>query len=345
MVENQLYGTFIVTEPGRTRTIWETSDEVDWRVIYRDDPSQRYWADHDGSSFDIATRSPDAERLQFYSKQYLPCQQLVIEAHDDTAAENLCSLILGGILLAYPDAFDVPRDPRVYPIDEYTHEDLTSPSLSTIFTLQPNAAFGVEAAKRAWKDPSLIYGIEKYKLSLHLDWFTPHSAAPHYGQKFKNDYPQFSYHAKAAYAIVVVYSVVEELGLEVRSSAQNPRFLGKDKNRWNPKVKEDLLERLAAAGVDHTEPFIWLHRGGPTQVEQSMRPQLGTPVSGAYGEVVRDRQMDLIDAIHQASYLRNYITAHRFSRLVKALSPYDVHSVQLLARRLILGTLGLWGPK
>jgi hypothetical protein len=106
MVENQLYGTFIVTEPGRTRTIWETSDEVDWRVIYRDDPSQRHWADHDGSSFDIATRSPDAERLQFYSKQYLPCQQLVIEAHDDTAAENLCSLILGGILLAYPDAFD-----------------------------------------------------------------------------------------------------------------------------------------------------------------------------------------------------------------------------------------------
>jgi hypothetical protein len=343
MAENQLYGTFLVTEPGRTTSGLDSSAEVDWGVTYRDDPIKRHWATSNGDHLHLLTRSPDVGELQFHSEHDLPCQELVIEAHDKAMAENICSLVFGGILLAYPDAFELPEDASVYPIDELNDELLTSPGLSQRFTWQRNLALRVEAAKRAWNDTNLIYGIEKYRLSLHLDWFTPHSAAPHHGQIFNNEYPEYSYHTRAAYAIVVAYSVVEELGLEVRSSSRNPRFLGKDKDRWNPEVREDVLERLAAAGVDYEEPFIWLHRGEPTQVEQSMQPKLGSPATWAVGEVVRDRQMHLVDAIHQASYLRNFLTAHRFSRLVKAISPYDVHSAQLLARRLLLGALGLWG--
>jgi hypothetical protein len=342
MAENQLYGTFLVTEPGRTLSGLETSEEVGWSVTYRDDPSKRHWDATDGSSVTISTRSPNVEELRLNSELYLPCQELVIEAHDEATAESICSIVLGGILLATADAFELPEDASVYPIDALTQEVLTSPGLSERFSLQRDLALGVEVAKRAWNDTNLIYGIEKYRLSLHLDWFTPHSAAPHYGQMFSNEYPHYSYHTHAAYAIVVAYSVVEELGLEVRSSSRNPRFLGDDKDRWNPKVWEDVLERLQAAGVDYEKPFIWLHRGEPTLVEQKMQPKLGSPASWAVGEVVRDRQMHLIDAIHQASFLRNYLTAHRFSRLVKAISPYDVHSAQLLARRLLLGALGLW---
>jgi hypothetical protein len=73
---------------------------------------------------------------------------------------------------------------------------------------------------------------------LKLDWFTPHSAAPSYGQIFTNSYIDYEYHVDAAFAIVAAFSVIEELGLEVRSSRENPRFVGAAKDEWNPQVKK-----------------------------------------------------------------------------------------------------------
>jgi hypothetical protein len=345
MKNEQRYGTFLVTEPELAEASWPATDGVGWGLAYRDDPSHRHWAAPDGRSVTIKSRSPTDEELRFHIGWHVPCQELIIEAFDETMAHNVCSLMLGGILLAYPEAINLPDDASVYPVDEVTEDMLTSSPMAGEFTHQRNAAFGADVARRAWGDDSLIYGIEKYRLSLHLDWFTPHSAAPRYGQVFGNDRPEYSYHAQAAYAIVIAYSVSEELGLEVRSSSQRPRFIGNDKDEWNPRVKEDLVERLAAAGVDHQEPFVWIHRGDPTEVEKAVKPRLGSPATYAHGEVVRDREMELVDAIHQASYLRNFITAHKFSDLVKSIGPYDVHNAQLLARRLLLSRLGLWGPK
>src|SRR5215216_5375848 len=145
MAENQLYGTFLVTDPGRTMSGLETSEEAGWKVAYRDDPSQRHWADTDGSSVTISTRSPALEKLHLYSEHQLPCQELLIKAHDEATAENICSIVLGGILLAYPDAFELPEDASVYSIDEFTQEILTSPGLSNRFSLQRDLALGVEA--------------------------------------------------------------------------------------------------------------------------------------------------------------------------------------------------------
>jgi hypothetical protein len=52
--------------------------------------------------------------------------------------------------------------------------------------------------------------------------------------------------------------------------------------------------------------------------------------------------MNIIEALHAASILRNFIFAHRFDKVAESVSPYDVHNMQTLARRLILNTLGLF---
>lgn len=80
---------------------------------------------------------------------------------------------------------------------------------------------------------------------------------------------------RAAFAIVAGFSVIEELGLEVRSSSLNPRFIGSNKSRWNPVVRQDLESRLASKGVDFEEPYRLVFRGEPTEIEKEIKPELG----------------------------------------------------------------------
>ena len=49
------------------------------------------------------------------------------------------------------------------------------------------------------------------------------------------------YHVKCAYAIVLAYSAIEELSLELRSSNKTPSFIN---GSWNPIVKIELERRL-----------------------------------------------------------------------------------------------------
>lgn len=260
----------------------------------------------------------------------------------NSPATNVQSLIYGGILLAYPDLLNSKMPPDPIAVDGLSPELLADEPFCSYFSYHENALYGCTVASKAWPDSSLIYAIEKLKLSLSLDWFTPHSASPRHGQVFSNEHPEFSYHVNAAYAIVTAFAAIEELGLDVRSSQQKPRFIGQDKDTWNPDVKQNLIDRLNAVGIDDNETVFWVYRGLPTPIESETRPRLGGTASYSDNDIIRDRELHLIDAIHYASWLRNFVAAHKFRDLAEALSPYDVHNVQLLARRLVLGKLDLW---
>lgn len=89
--------------------------------------------------------------------------------------------------------------------------------------------------------------------------------------------------------------------------------------------------------------FDWVYRGEPTRIEQNIKPYFGFDSEWTkYGKEVRDKTLTLPEAIHNASYLRNYITAHKFNELIQHISPYDVYNLQSLSRILIVHTLGLW---
>jgi hypothetical protein len=148
-------------------------------------------------------------------------------------------------------------------------------------------------------------------------------------------------HIRMATAIVSAYAAVEELGLTIRASNQNPSRIN---GAWNPKVRNELEKRLTDAGVDLAEPSYWNLRSKRTRIEIKRAPEITQLARWAIKNVVRDGQMHVSDAIAYASFLRSTIAAHSSGdkNYLRVLSVYDVANVQFLARRLLLESLGYW---
>jgi hypothetical protein len=146
------------------------------------------------------------------------------------------------------------------------------------------------------------------------------------------------YHVKCAHAIVIAYSVIEELSFELRATNKTPSFVDR---KWNPIVKADLENRLKSAGINLSETFLWELRDTPTKIERARQPRIQSKASWAYGKI-RDGEVDIVDAIAQASWLRSKVSAHKLRELASALNYYEVYNVQHLARRLLLEKMGMW---
>ena len=145
-------------------------------------------------------------------------------------------------------------------------------------------------------------------------------------------------HVRLAYSIVAAYAVLEQLGIEVRATTNRPSRHGAT---WDPKVRVDLAKRLAARGVDVSEPAIWVTRGTPRRVNRSgkTKPLGRAPWAGGR---IRDAEIDLLDAIADLSWLRSKVASHRLDESAESLTPYDVENAQYLARRLFASAAGWW---
>jgi hypothetical protein len=312
----------------------------DFRFILKEEPSSCYWEGKDGKSFGHYTGGRDP---QFAHKDEIQQMELLIEADSEEKAEDLLSIIHGGMLLAFPEP---GLTLNFVHLKEYIEEQNSwyneEPFINYLMRLE-NVGFGCQIATKAINDKQLIYAIEKYKVSLELASFTPKSADPRYGQVFNNYDIKHSYHTRSAFAIISAFSVIEELGLEVRSSSTNKRFLNNENGEWNPKVLNNILERLKEANINEDLTFDWIYRGEPTKIEQEIKPLFGIDSKWInYGKDVRDKTLTFPEAIHHASYLRNFIASHKFKELTQYISPYEVNNVQLLARQLIIRKIKMW---
>jgi hypothetical protein len=309
-------------------------------MLFHNDPVKRYWQSIDGKGESALTF---AGRTHELSKNQILQNEVLISCVEGDEAEKIVSTIHGGILLAYPDPITADKPIDVSEITNDFNEVLYSEKwYFDKFVRQNHFYFGTLVWKIAREDMSLLYAIEKYKLSLFLDSFTPNSANPKYGQLFENYNAQYSYHTRAAFSIITAFSAIEELGLEIRSSQKNPRFLDTKLGKWNPIVITDINKRLNEIGIAEKEKIDWIFRGNPTRVEEDMMPYLGIESEWVNGKEVRDKSLTFPEAIHNVSYLRNFIAAHKFNELTEFISPYDVFNVQSLTRRLILNKLDLW---
>jgi hypothetical protein len=192
------------------------------------------------------------------------------------------------------------------------------------------------AARASWRK-EWMYALSKYKFSIrtysvfHIDLYP--------GAEHLPVSPLPDEHIMFSHAIVATYSVLEELQLEIRASAKKPSKM-KD-GTWNPPVKSDLERRLAKAGINLNEPLLWTVRG-PIRRLETHKPITAKSKAPWSRGLIRDVEIDLIDAIAHASWLRSTIASHSVKELTKTLSPYDVVNVQHLARRIILEVLGVW---
>jgi hypothetical protein len=192
-------------------------------------------------------------------------------------------------------------------------------------------------AAKASRRREFVYALAKYTLSASIHANDIVDLDPRHGEHMRlSPFPED--HVRFAYSIVTAYSVIEQLGLEVRASQKRPSMI---KGEWNPLVKMDLEERLRHRGIDLAEQINWNVRGSVRRIERERPPRSqGKPTWVRYN--VRDCYVNLIDAIADLSWLRSRVAAHRMGELAKVLSPYDVANGQQLARRLLLEALGFW---
>lgn len=214
--------------------------------------------------------------------------------------------------------------------------------------LSPSNPLFFYLLKVASCNPSLLNGIIKYHLSTEIIYFNEMEVNDI--EDWKTSGSRY-FQMRFAYAIITAYSVIEELGLEVRASNGNPSKL--PNGEWNPLVLESLEKRLMNANINLDNKFLWINRGEETEIEKKYplkdsklilernnEIELENEADKEYFEFMKDCYVYLPDAINYLSTLRSKISSHAVGDRIMNLSVYDVANAQMLARTLLLESSG-----
>jgi hypothetical protein len=273
-------------------------------------------------------------------------KEIVICAKHWKTAQQAANLIFSSLILDRGDTMNGILDeqqPIVYSEQEKIPEDLPGHLFEFIknyYMITPDLSTACLIAVKASQNKRFLYAISKYKLSCEIYSPALVDLDPFHSENLKLS-PFFEDHVRFATSINLAYSAIEDMKLNIKASAKNP---SKIDGKWNPKVKIDIESRLLNSGININELFLWRVRGTSRKIEKE-RPPLSVSQPYRIGKTVRDVEVNIIDALNDASWLRNNASAHGFSHLTPSLSSYDVANVQHLTRRLILESLGLWKYK
>ena len=265
---------------------------------------------------------------------------MLIHASSWQSAQRALNLISACIYLfdGSPPVFDAETQLVAHNDIE---PELDDPDLRPIYVgrglSRANIPIACALAAKASRRKKYEYGVTKYNFSIGLH--SQHGvdlepfSSPHLGvSSFPEDHVTF------CHAILSAYSVLEDIGLELRASRDRPSRIN---GKWNPVVRSELEDRLEQSDINTDEPILWTVRGPKRKLERKR----GIPVlqkAPWSRATVRDCDLDIVDAIAYADWLRDCVAAHNVKDLTKILTPYDVVNVQHLARRLLLESLGFW---
>lgn len=269
-------------------------------------------------------------------KKYLG-REVVITAASEERAQRAADLIHSAMLALELERRDLPTTvrPGEHPPLYFPNQDRDAYRRRSTNGI-PLACL---LAARASKKLRLVYALSKLRISLDTssvpnDYLDPER---HSDNLPKSPFPED--HVRYAFAIVAAWSCIEELGFDIRASSTNP---SKINGAWNPRVKADLEARLRSGHINLRERCLWNLRGPRTRIEMKRPPEIVSEAEWVR-HLVRDGEIEVIDAIGYVSFLRSTLAAHRLNHAtVKLLSVYDVANAQFVARRLLLETMGLW---
>jgi len=280
---------------------------------------------------------PHPTRDEVLTGDMWPSGEIMIDASNHDAALRAFNLFLASVVvLSGGDAFFLPQPFEIERLQE--EESKERPEFST---LREGLMRGCVLAARASRGRSLSYAVHKLRLSYSLASPPMIDLDPsHGGPKLFLVGRDPMEHVYSANAVALAYSVIEELGFEVRVKKNETSKM--PDGTWTPSVRADLEARLSAGGIDIDETHIWTLRGRPTRIEMAKRlPTAVKKPTWSRGSV-RDVELSLIDGIAMASWLRSKVSTHRFSDKARSLTAYDIHNAQSLARHLLLGRCRLW---
>ena len=250
-----------------------------WRIIYR-----------------------NAEEHQLYrveSRRIIAAREILIEASNPATAQKAITLVHAATVLLWPAALMANQFWSVEELKIKTRNSRNAPFFQASSEELPKACM---IAAKASLRRKYAYALHKFLLSTQLFCMDVQSLDP--------SIPNFELsifhddHVRFAYAIVLAYSVIEELGIEMRASSAKPSKLSD--GTWNPEVKTCLEGRLHQCGIRYDKVFNWMKRGTPTRIERKLPARSMAKQPWARGRV-RDVTLPLIDAIASASWLRSKI--------------------------------------
>jgi hypothetical protein len=262
--------------------------------------------------------------------------ELVIEAEKEEKAQQAYELFIASLTLN--DAH------TTYPIDDlpsvlsYTLNELKQDFFKHQKNIRRFSQSGIYKAALIAARASFrkSHSISLYK---YLFGCSQHSNFIIHLDPFETDYVKLTRnpldHLRYSYAILAFYSIIEELGLEIRASQTNP---SKIKGTWNLAVKHELELRLKKAKVDISKKAVWNLRSRPTKVHKKDKLQLvGKAAWSRYS--IRDSMIEVVDAISYTSWIRSKIIAHKLNNSFLSISIYDVANVNFLVRQILLDIL------
>ncbi len=340
------YCSFLVFRPDEIDLVESLCAEAGWSTRHICDPSLRFKFTERGVQ--KKTQADDYGEYDVLRSGEEYGRLLVLEA-DQCEANNIIELVGAAfvILKGFQESSDYlfPNHGIEIPNDPIEREKIfrcrfRTPAYFQRFFYWEELPVAIAVAARAWRDKKLVYAIHKLAISYRTEHVTPNSMHPREGQIFEKHTTRFASHVGSSVAINLAYSAIQELDLDVKASSQKPRWLDKDAFVWNPQLLENIEERLEKSGISRDRTIDWIVRGDPTEVE--VHPMRDTPARLSNGEMIRDREISLPDAINSCEYLRNFMTAHAFSKSTPLLGPYEVFNTQNVARLLLLSKCGLF---
>lgn len=267
-------------------------------------------------------------------------QEVTIYASNQQSAQKALNMITSSLELYSGQPISPFGDIDLFAYNDEELKELDKDELAEL-RFESLTSNGIPAAcliaSKASYRKKYIYAIAKYHFSVSLynqfevdlePWAAPHLPVSIHPED----------HVAFSHAIISAYSVLEELGLEMRASSKKPSMIN---GKWNPEVREDLEHRLKEAGVDLGEKLLWTLRGPRRKLERVKQIPIFEKMRWAVGPV-RDSTVEIVDAIAYTSWLRSFVASHKVKEITEVISPYDVINTQHLARRLLLEPFGIW---
>jgi hypothetical protein len=266
-----------------------------------------------------------------YTKSSIEGYEVIVATNNYQNARKVIQLIAASLALLNGGAyFTLDSLPNITPMqnDGETIPNTFFGNSVSSFSDIPKAIMISAAASYKRK---YFLSLLKYQLGCELHSNNIMDLYPEYFRLSKNP----ADHLRIAYAIILFYSILEELGLEIRASAKTPSRIN---GKWNPIVKSDLEKRLSASKININEEITWHLRSTPTKIERLQKPAVGKKTEWSTSSI-RDAKIGLIEAISYASWLRSKIASHKLNEAFTSLSIYDVANINYLVRHLLLNII------
>ena len=191
--------------------------------------------------------------------------------------------------------------------------------------------YASKIASKAFNKINEENAIYKYQIASEILDVDPIRVEPYIDDCYESP---FTYdHLKYSNAIVVIYSVLEELGLEIRTNGENSTI--NNGKEWNNEVLYNIKARLITKHIDSELKIPWLVRGSMKRTYKN-NIDSSKDCDWSDSQQIRDFDISITDAILELSYIRSRKSSHRVGNRVADLTVCDVQNAYSLVRIILL---------